>query len=105
MAYSWEVLCVDVDEDSEYDDCRAVDEIGFRVAAGLRRKTMDTAAVMVESGNTDYHVTVDGERVPLQPVVDEPPRYLRTLDEDSSTDPLLDLPTCAEYEMEQRLST
>lgn len=100
--YSWKVPCVGIAEDSEFDDCRSIRTIGKEVANNLREKQVDMVSSQITSGNTAYHIEVDGERIQLQAASDGPRQYVRTMDEDSSTDPLLDLPTIEEYKHEER---
>jgi len=34
--HSWEVLCIEIEEDSHFDDCRAISKIGYK-APTLRK--------------------------------------------------------------------
>ena len=101
--HSWEIVCIEVDEDSDYDDCRAITTLGYR-APSLRKKDSDVVGARIHQGHSDFHVVVDGERVPLQADREEDVHfYARTLDEDSPDDPLLDLKSCTQYEMDEHL--
>lgn len=100
--YSWKVLCVGVDEDSAFDDCRAIHTIGKDVANNLREKKVDMVASQILSENAAYHIVVDGQEIPLKAGHSETGMYVRTLDEDSSDDPLLDLPTIQEFELNEK---
>lgn len=92
------------DQDSEYDDCRAIEEVGF-MAPTLRRASANVVAARIHQGQSDFHLERDGRRIPLQGVKDPDVHYyVRTLDEDGPDDPLLQLPACTTYEREQELS-
>lgn len=99
--HSWEVICVGYGDEPEYEDCRAIEEIGYK-APTLRRKKVDAAGTMIESGLSNFHIDQDGRKIPLQRAKDKYV-YVRTLDEDSADDPLLDLPTIQQYKLEKNL--
>lgn len=96
--YSWEILCLEYDVSSEYDDCRQITKIGKNVAENLRVKNVDQVAFQLVNENAGYHIRVDGREVPVSGVIDGMDRYIRTYDEDRTDDPLLSLPTIEEYE-------
>jgi hypothetical protein len=100
--YSWKVRCVGIDEDSEYDDCRAIHTIGKEVAHNLKEKQVDMVASQIANENAGYHIEIDGEKVPLKAAKGEMGMYVRTLDEDSPDDPLLELPTIQEFQLEAK---
>lgn len=100
--HSWEVVCIDVDEDSEYDDCRAIREIGY-LGPTLKRKSANTAAAQIRQGHSRFHFEDDGERVTLQGATDPDVHfYVKSTDADSPDDPLLELVACKQYEMDER---
>lgn len=101
--HSWEIVCVDVDTDREYTDCRAITELGY-LAPTLRTKSADVVGAQIHQGHRRFHLDVDGESVPLQ--ADRDPDvnfYVRALDEDEPGDPLLELPSCDKYQLENKL--
>ena len=101
--HSWEVICIEVDEASEYDDCRAITTLGY-LAPTLRKKRVDVVGARIHQGHSDFHVEIDGERVPLE--AEQHPGmgfYTRTLDEDSPEDPLLGLTPCRQYELDEHI--
>jgi hypothetical protein len=101
--HSWEIVCIEVDEDSDYDDCRAITTLGYR-APSLRKKDSDVVGARIHQGHSRFHLEVDGERVQLQADrSDDVHFYARTLDEDSPEDPLLQLGSCTQYEREEHL--
>lgn len=98
--HSWEVACVEVDAERDVEDCRAISEVGF-YAPSLSRKSADVVGAQIHQGHAAFHVEIDGERVPLQAGTDPDVNfYVRTLDEDSAEDPLLELRTCTDLERE-----
>lgn len=103
--YSWKVVCVGYEEESAYDDCRAINIIGKEVAHNLREKRVDMVASQIASENAAYHLEVDGQEIPLKPAKHDSKMYVRTMDEDSVEDPLLDLPTITEYELDEKFSS
>lgn len=102
--YSWPVVCIGVDEESEYDDCRAIHTIGKEVAHNLREKQVDMIASQITNENAGYHLVVNGREIPLQAAKHDSKMYVRTMDEDSPEDPLLELPTIEEFELEEKFS-
>lgn len=101
--HSWEIVCVDVDADSDHTDCRAVTELGY-LAPTLRTKRADVVGAQIQQGHRAFHVEVDGQRHSL--VAERHPElhfYVRTLAENDESDPLLTLPSTSEYEMDDRL--
>ena len=100
--FSWEVICVEVDPESEFDDCRSIESIGVSVADSLRRKKVDSTAGIIRNDLGSYHVTDGDRRIPLRGVRGDEFMYVRTLDEDSPSDPLLDMPRCETCEASRR---
>ena len=100
--HSWEVACIEVEDERDVEDCRAIREVGY-YAPSLSRKSADVVGAQIHQGHAAYHVVVEGERVPLQAGTDpDGTFYVRTLDEDSPEDPLLELRTCRDLEREER---
>lgn len=102
--YSWPVRCIEVDEESEYDDCRAIQTIGKEVAHNLREKRVDMVASMIANETAAYHIERDGRQIPLKSAKADGKMYVRTMDEDSPDDPLLELPSIQEYELDEKFS-
>lgn len=100
--YSWEILAIGLDEDSEYEDCRRVDKVGYRVAGSLKESQVDEVASKINSGLSAYHTNVAGSRWEVEAVTDGPTMYVRTLPEDSPDDPLLELPSISEWKAKRR---
>lgn len=94
---SYRVECIVRDEDSEYDDCRSIAELGFEgMSKDIVKKAPETVYNIIEKPRTDVYIVVDGSKVVLQQVEDGDRKYVRTEDEDTDDDPLLDLPPCEE---------
>lgn len=100
--HSWEILAIELDEDSEHDDCRALHKVGYHVAGSLKESRVDEVASKIDTGISAYHANLADRRRELEAVTDGPMMYVRTLPEDSPTDPLLDLPTIAEWKRERQ---
>lgn len=101
MAHSWEVVCITIDEDSPHDDCRTIDEIGYK-APTLTIQGVDNTASKITSDLSGYHMMHDGSKLPLEAAKDDTLLYVRTRDEDSPDDPLLGLPRKSQYEERER---
>lgn len=102
--HAWEIVAVDLDEHSEFDDPRAVDRIGYEVAGSLKTGSVDAACLKMESDLSGYYVVRDGRRLETEPVVDGELQYIRTAAENTPDDPLLDLPSIEEWRSQERLS-
>lgn len=91
----YEVECVTIDYGSRFDDCRAIEAVGFEaVDGGITRKTpAEVHDRMVTEDHTVY-VTYHGERSDLEPVADGERQYVRAAAEDTDDDPLLKQPSC-----------
>lgn len=101
--HSWEVVCVELDPDREYNDCRSIETIGF-LAPSLKKSSTNTAGGQINQGHKQFHIKIDGERLPLQSAKDpDIHQYVRALDEDSADDPLLELPRCGKYELKNHI--
>lgn len=98
--HSWEVVCIEWEEEPDFDDCRGLDKIGY-MAASLQTKRVDSVGSMIDSGISNYHLDLDGVRIPLKAATDNG-YYVRTEDQDTPDDPLLNLPTFQEYKMEEK---
>lgn len=100
----FEIVCITLEGSAEYEDPRAISRIGI-LAPTLTMKDIEVAW-SIQDGKEDssyVHVDVDGEAVAPTPDRIDGVRFLRVADEPSPDDPLLGLPTCEEYEREERL--
>lgn len=92
----WEVVCVEFDDESDREDCRAIEAVGHPVANTVRTRGVDTVHAMIDAGLSRFYVTVDGERRYLRPAARDGRLYVRTLEADAPDDPILDLPACGD---------
>lgn len=91
----YEVKCVDLDYDSRYDDCRAIERLGFTATeGGLTRSSPAEVFRIVEETDHTVYVVYHGERSTLQAATDGDTRYVRAAAEDTADDPLLKQPSC-----------
>lgn len=98
--HSWNVVCINTDEESAFDDCRQITEIGF-LAPTIRMKSVSEVASRIRSGLSNFHIPQGDDELPLQFAKDQR-MYVRTLDDDSSDDPLLSLPSEHVYKSSER---
>lgn len=101
--HGFEIVCVDLAEDAEYNDPRAISAVGYE-APSLTISPLDKVAAIQASdvGSRPFvHLLVNGD--PEIPAVEEVDgkRYLRVADEFTPDDPLMSLPTCDEYEFQK----
>lgn len=91
----YEVNCVTIDYGSRFDDCRAIETVGFEaVGGGITQKTPAEVHDLIATEGDTVHVVYHGERSDLRPVDDESGRYVRSVPEDTADDPLLKQPSC-----------
>lgn len=94
---SYRVKCITIDPDSSFDDCRAIAELGFEgMSKDVVTKSPETVHSIIDKPRTDVYIVVDGSKVVLKQVEHEDGKYVRTADEDTEDDPLLNLPACEE---------
>lgn len=96
------IVCVNVDEESEFDDPRAITEFGIQ-APKLRVKAADMVWSIQQSRGHYVHLEVNGEEINPIPEREDGVRYLRVADTLTSEDPLMELPTCTEYKLQERV--
>jgi len=91
----YEVICVTLDYDSEYEDCRRIDEVGFRTPDGsTATRSPEQVWAMIERDGDTVVVEYRGERSELVAVTEDGRRYVRTEPEDTPEDPLLKKQPC-----------
>lgn len=92
MAYR--VECVNIDENSDHDDCRCIEEIGIPAKRGdVNLYTPEEIHDRIQSGD-EFFVEHEGERTFLIPVDREGTKYVRTEQNDTSDDNLLQQDPC-----------
>ncbi|MEF8774564.1 MAG: hypothetical protein V5A23_09160 [Halobacteriales archaeon] len=91
----YEVQCVSVDYDSPFDDCRAIEEVGFEaVGGGFTRKTPGEVRRLIEEEGHTVYVVYHDERAEVRAVPGDEGWYVRARPEDTPEDPLLKQPSC-----------
>lgn len=100
----FEIVCVERDEDAEFDDCRSIDTIGV-LAPSLKRHDHDVAWASLQKRPYWYHVDVNGEAVHPEPDTDGDRKFIRITDGRTEDDPLLQLPDCDEYELQHQFES
>lgn len=91
----YEVQCVSLDYDSQFDDCRAIEVVGFdAVGGGFTRKTPEQVHRLLAEEGHGVYVVYHGERSTVRAVTDGERRYVRAAEEDTPDDPLLKQPSC-----------
>lgn len=92
---AYEVECVTIDYGSPFDDCRAIEVVGFEaVDGGITQKTPAEVHELISSEGHDAYVVYHGERSDLRPVENGGVRYVRCASADTDDDPLLKQPSC-----------
>lgn len=91
----YEVICVTVDEDSEYDDCRCIDWIGFPAeGGGTATRTSAQVHDMIEEDGDTVVVEHQGTETTVIAVTRGSTKYVRTEPTDTEDDNLLKQPIC-----------
>lgn len=108
------VVCVDTAKGSKFEDCRVIERIGYELRDGVYERSPEYVHRRIEDGEGFFIETDDGKRY-LEAVEengdesetngddeseddedDEDVRkYVRTADEDTPDDPLLQLDPCS----------
>lgn len=101
---TWEgfpIACIELKEESEFDDPRSIATFGI-LAPTLKKKAADKVWAIQQSRG--HYVKLEGDEQSINPTPDtvDGVRFIRVADEPSPDDPLMDLPTCEEYEMDSR---
>ncbi len=91
----YEVICVVLDYDAPHEDCRCIDELGFRTPDGsTATRSPEQVWAMIEQDDDTVVVEYRGEQSELVAVEDGGQRYVRTAPEDTPEDPLLKKQPC-----------
>ncbi len=91
----YEVICVTLDYDSEYEDCRCIDGLGFRTPDGsTTTRSPEQVWEMIERDGDTVVVEYRNEQSELVAVEDDGRRYVRTEPEDTPEDPLVKKQPC-----------
>jgi len=91
----YKVACVTIDYDSEYDDYRQIDAIGFRSeTGGTILRTPGEVVEMIEKQDHTVVVEYKGTTTEVVAATDEGGRYVRSERTDTGEDALLKQPPC-----------
>jgi hypothetical protein len=89
------VECVNVDDGSQYDDCRCIESIGFPAkSGGITTRTPAEVYDWVENDGHTVIVEHDGDETEVVGVLDGTTKYVRTEPNDTKDDNLLKQPSC-----------
>ncbi|MFH5800640.1 hypothetical protein [Haladaptatus sp. CMAA 1911] len=91
----YKVECVSLDYDSQYDDCRRVEEIGFRTeSGGITTRTPRQVYEMINQDGDTVLVEYRGDLTEVIGVTHGTTKYVRTESTDTEDDALLKKPSC-----------
>lgn len=91
----YKVECVTIDYDSQHDDCRRIERIGFEAAAGgITTRTPTQVYEMVEEDDDTVLVEYHGDVSTVRGVTRDGRRYVRTESADTEDDVLMKKPKC-----------
>lgn len=88
----YEVLCVEIDSSSDYDDCRCISKIGYKNYA-KRKKTPRVVHNKIKNDDK-FYIKEDGDKTYLEAKEREGTKYVRTESNDTKEDNLLKQQTC-----------
>lgn len=97
----FELVCIEPEPDSEFDDVRSIDRFGF-LAPTLRNKSREYLWWLVERHDPAVFVRTDEGVRPARADVVGDRRLIRVADDLTPDDPLLGLPTCEDYRSERQ---
>jgi len=93
MAYK--IICVDIDNNSAYKDCRCIKHIGIGVqGGGINKYTPSQIHNRISLGEK-FYVETNARRTFLVRVEREGTRYVRTEPNDTESDNLLKQKSCS----------
>lgn len=110
------VVCVTVENGSNYDDCRQIGRVGYELRDGVYERDPEFIHRRIEDGE-EFYIEVDGDQIYLEAASDaeeeedeegeeaddgdedeeddeDVRKYVRTADEDTPDDPLLSVDAC-----------
>ncbi len=91
----YKVECVTLDYDSQYDDCRCIEELGFRTeGGGITTRTPRQVYEMVEQNGDTVLVEYRGNLTEVVGVTHGATKYVRTRSTDTGNDDLVKKPSC-----------
>lgn len=91
----YQVSCVTIDENSEYDDCRCIEQIGFPAEeGGTATRTPAQVYDMIEEDGHTVVVEHGGTETTVIGATHGSTKYVRTEPNDTEDDNLLKQPSC-----------
>lgn len=101
MAY--QVVCVEIDESSDQNDCRCISLIGFfkekfadvklKLSEEPRKQTPEDIHKRIDNGD-EFFIKVDGKKTPLEEAEKDGTLYVRSEPNDTEDDNLLKQEPC-----------
>ena len=93
MGATYTVVCVDIDESSNHDDCRCIENVGFRAEnGGVAKRTPEQAYEMIDDPGDTAHI--EGTDTELEQATRGSTKYVRTQSNDTKNDNLLQQDSC-----------
>ena len=93
MGATYTVVCVDIDSSSNYDDCRCIENIGFKAKnGGVAKRTPAQAYEMID--DPDDTAIIEGTSTELEQATRGNTKYVRTQSNDTKNDNLLQQDSC-----------
>ena len=92
---AYPVKCVNIDQTSQYNDCRCIESIGFPAeGGGTATRTPEQVYDMVENEGDKVVVEYEGEETEVHGATHGNTKYVRTEPNDTKEDNLLQQPSC-----------
>lgn len=91
----YKVKCVTIDQSSQYDDCRCIEQIGFPAEdGGTATRTPAQVYDLVENDGDTVFVEHNGATTDVIGATHGSTKYVRTEPNDTKDDNLLKQPSC-----------
>lgn len=108
MVYNgFELTCIKVGDDSLYEDPRSIEAYGFEAPTLTIKPAGLVASIQNNRGDHGpyVHLKINGEVVIPESVHTDDGHYLRTLSDWDEDDPLMRLPTCEDYQYDDKMAS
>lgn len=91
----YQVICVSIDQGSQYDDCRCIEQIGFPAeSGGTATRTPEQVYDMIENQGDSAFIEHGGSETDLEGATHGSTKYVRTEQNDTEEDNLLEQQSC-----------
>lgn len=91
----YEIICVDINQNSEYDNCRCIERIGFPAeSGGTATRTPAEVYDLIEEGGHSIFVEHNGTETGVIADKYNGTKYVRSFLNDTEDDNLLEQPSC-----------